>query len=79
MHRTQLLLEDWQYELLRQRAEREQKSLSRLVRELLDQALNSKKKKHSVRELAGIGSDPGFSVRDHDQVLYGDPRGERMK
>ncbi len=32
MHRTELLLEDWQYEALRGRAEREGRSLSALVR-----------------------------------------------
>ena len=32
MHRTQLILDDWQHEALRTRAEREGKSISALVR-----------------------------------------------
>lgn len=74
MHRTQLLLEDKQYELLKQRATEEGKSLSRLLREIIDQVLDGKKKRHSFRELAGIAKGPGgFSGRDHDKILYRHP------
>lgn len=75
MHRTQLLIEDWQYESLRARAEREGRSLSDLVREILDSVLTSpaQHRRHRLSDIEGIGEDSGAYGDDHDRHLYGDP------
>ena len=72
MHRTQLLLEDWQYEALRGRAEREGRSLSALVRDILGASLtaSSPAARKSLDAIAGIGEDTVAHGEDHDQYLY---------
>ena len=78
MHRTQILLEDWQYQALKAAAERQERSISSLVREAVAGMLRKKQRPAANRlaEIAGIGEDRDSSGRDHDRVLYG-PRGER--
>jgi hypothetical protein len=69
MHRTQLMLEDWQYDALRSRAERRAISISELVREILTAHLDAKEPS-GLYKIEGIGSD-GSSAREHDAFLYG--------
>ena len=74
-HRTQILLESWQYERLRARAEKEQCSLSALIRNLLDSALESpppspETRQNPLQQLQGIGEDKTGYGRDHDRLLY---------
>ena len=79
MHRTQILLEEWQYEMLKAKAESERKSMSEILREVVTTALGSRRRPASQRALAtvaGIVNEPGASGRDHDEVLYG-PRRKR--
>lgn len=78
MHRTQLLIEDWQYEALRTRAEREGCSLSALVREILRTSLapSAPKGTSGLSKIEGIGEDAAAYGRDHDQYLYGAGRDE---
>lgn len=75
MHRTQILLDDWQYAALKARAQLEGRSMSEVLRDLLSAQLGAT---HSVaRELAaieGIGNDRRASGRDHDRILYGKTR-----
>ncbi|MCG6870495.1 MAG: ribbon-helix-helix protein, CopG family [Gammaproteobacteria bacterium] len=73
MHRTQILLEEWQYETLRSRAEREGRSLSDLVRELLRVALEDSGSRTSSRldAMEGIGEDTASYGENHDRYLYG--------
>ena len=73
MHRTQLLLEEWQYEALRARAEREGRSLSALIREILHISLapSSPASRRGLEEIKGIGEDAGVYGKDHDRYLYG--------
>lgn len=78
MHRTQLLLENWQYEALKTRARREGKTLSQWVRDMLHSALarsttsSRVKKSKGIWAICGIVHDPqGPSSEDHDRVLYG--------
>jgi len=75
MHRTQILIEEWQYETLRSRAEREGRSLSALIRELLGMALAQAGSQAGARldALEGVGEDTGASGDDHDSHLYGSP------
>jgi hypothetical protein len=77
MHRAQILLEEWQFEMLKAKAQREGKSVSELVREILAEAFGARRPSASKRGLSGIAGivrDPGLSGRDHDEVLYGPRR-----
>lgn len=77
MHRTQLSLEEWQYEALLALSQREGRSLSNLVREILSQHLRRTRKSARAKllELEGIGANPEATGRDHDRILYGSDRG----
>ena len=72
MHRTQLLLEEWQYEALRGRAEREGRSLSALVREILHASLTMAEPVPGRRlgTIEGIGEDAASYGAEHDVHLY---------
>ena len=75
MKRTQILLENRQYDALRTRARREDKSLSEIIRQAVDQWLGYDKPAEGsskLSEICGIFSDPtGFSGADHDEIIYG--------
>ena len=72
MHRTQIILEDWQYQILRSRAEQEGRSISDLVREILRGALaQSPQRTNRLDEIEGVGEDPAAYGRAHDDFLYG--------
>lgn len=76
MHRTQLLLEEWQYEALRARAEREGRSLSALIREILRTSLapSAPTSPSRLGEIEGIGEDADSYGEDHDRHLYGETK-----
>ena len=74
MHRTQLLLEPWQYDALRARAERREISISELVREIVSQYLSGGDRPSGVYRLEGIAADTKSSAREHDAFLYGKKR-----
>ena len=78
MHRTQILLDDWQYERMKSLAERDGRSLSSLVRDAVSAFLGRDSTRPATRlaEIAGIGDDPDTCGRDHDDVLYR-PRRDR--
>lgn len=69
MHRTQLLLEPWQYEALRARAKRQGQSLAALVREILTDYLDERRGRSRLRLMEGIAEGSGEAF-DHDGVLY---------
>ena len=70
MHRTQLLLEEWQYEALRGRAERDSKSISALVREIFSAHLEQPG--HQKLDLMeGIAEGPPDLGKNHERYLYG--------
>lgn len=72
MHRTQIILEEWQYQALRARAEQENRSISDLVRDILRQTLAQPPRETSrLEEIEGVGEDPASYGRDHDRFLYG--------
>lgn len=76
MHRTQVILEDWQYQALRARSEQEGRSISHLVREALATTLAQPPERNSrLQEIEGIGEDPAAYGEDHDRLLYGDKSG----
>lgn len=72
MHRTQILIEEWQYERLRSRAEREGRSLSDLVREILGDALEPgvARAAGKLGQIEGIGEDSANYGEEHDRLLY---------
>lgn len=70
MHRTQLMLEEWQYEALKAAAERRRVSLSQLVRDILSRHLRPAPSATGLSRIDGIGADGTSSARDHDQLLY---------
>ncbi len=79
MHRTQILLEQWQYEALRARAEREGRSLSALIREFVGKALSptDTKPARSLDRLEGVGEDTAVYGKNHDRLLYGGEKNPR--
>lgn len=72
MHRTQILLDDWQYEMMKTLAERRGCSLSSLVRDAVRDFLEGRAGPSSTKlaEIAGAGDDPDCRGRDHDDLLY---------
>jgi predicted transcriptional regulator len=78
MHRTQILLDDRQYQRMKNLAEREGRSLSSLVRDAVTMFLERKTRRPATKlaEIAGIGDDPDCRGRDHDDFLYR-PRRDR--
>jgi len=78
MHRTQIMLDDWQYEQLKAAAERQGRSLSSLVRDAVTRLLKGSPRRAATKlaEIGGLGADAGARGRGHDEVLYG-PRRSR--
>ena len=76
MHRTQVLLEEQQYQALRGRARRDGKSMGQLVRELVEAGLGAPGRKPSrrrrLRDSRGMFRAPDLRGRDHDDHLYGE-------
>jgi len=73
MHRTQILLEQWQYDTLRSLAERRGTSLSALVRAILTEHLeeDARRAERRLSQIEGIAEGPADLGRDHDRYLYG--------
>jgi hypothetical protein len=73
MHRTQVLFEERQYRFLHSLAKREGKSLSALLREIVDKHINSQPQSTDpLSEILGMAEgEPAPIGRDHDKYLYG--------
>ena len=72
MQRTQILLDDWQYEALKARAQREGRSMSELLRRILDAHLGkSSARTLRLADIRAVGEDRTARGRDHDRFLYG--------
>ncbi len=76
MHRTQIHLEDSQYELLRAQARREGKSLAAVIRKILSEYLGGGQLRPSTDDfhaVIGIGEGDGSRVAEnYEDYLYGD-------
>jgi plasmid stability protein len=72
MHKTHVLLEDWQYEALQALAAQEQRSISALVREMLTSHLTASRQtvQQRLATMEGIGVDAHATGQDHDTFLY---------
>jgi hypothetical protein len=71
MHKTYIILEDWQYEALRSLAEREQRSIFALVRELL--AGHHESARRRLTTIEDLGADADATGQEHDTFLYRTP------
>ena len=74
MRQTNISLEEWQYRHVKELAEREGKSISQIIRELID-ALSELREgeieKDPIFEIIGMGRGEGSGVaREHDKTLY---------
>jgi hypothetical protein len=79
LHRTQVLLEKSQHEILSQIAKEESRSLSEIVREMIERELRYRQRRQmmlAAHELqADYNTDPeltAFTSLDSDDFLYGD-------
>ena len=74
-HRTQISLEEWQYDMLIEISGKTKKSLSSIIRDLLAEKFTKQaadKTGDPLFTLIGIGSGDGTPVaREHDRYLYG--------
>jgi hypothetical protein len=74
-HRTQISLEDWQYQILLEVSKRTKKSLSAIIRDLVSEKFSRqsvKIKGDPIWGIVGMGAGDGSSVaREHDKFLYG--------
>ncbi|MFO0965441.1 MAG: hypothetical protein U0793_07625 [Gemmataceae bacterium] len=71
LHRTQICLEDWQYQALKAQSEQSGRSLSDLLREILSKHLKRKSGRARLAQIEGFVSDADSSGADHDDILYG--------
>jgi predicted DNA-binding ribbon-helix-helix protein len=79
LHRTQILLEKGQHQILSLIAEEEKRSLSEIVREMIERELRYRRRRQmllAARELqADYNTDPNltqFSALDSDDFLFED-------
>ena len=74
MHRTQISLEEQQYENLIAESQRRRISLSALIRQLVTDHFASEPASHTnpLAQITGIGEGDGAAVgREHNRFLYG--------
>lgn len=84
LFRAQILLEKSQHETLTQIAQEESRSLSEIVREMIDRELRYRQRRQmmiAARELqADYNTDPElkeFNTLDGDDFLFGDDENEK--
>jgi predicted CopG family antitoxin len=74
MRQTNISLEEWQYQKLRELAEKEGKSISGLIRELIKEKFKLAEdeiENDPIFEIIGMGKGEGTDVaREHDKLLY---------
>lgn len=74
MHRTQVLLEPWQFELLRHRAAARGTSVAALIRDMVDRDLagpTHKERLAALRKIRGIYKGPPIPEAEQDDIIYG--------
>jgi len=74
-HRTQISLDDWQYQVLQDESRKTRKSLSALIREMITEKFTVRtgaNGRDPIFDIVGIGAGGhATTARDHDAVLYG--------
>ena len=73
MHRTQILLEEYQYRYLQFRVKQEGKSVSAFLGEILDKHMHAQPDNEDpLWDIVGMSEgDPEAIAREHDKYLYG--------
>lgn len=78
MTRAQILLEPWQYQFLGSLAQKENKSISQLVREWIEGKAKERlgrRSADSILDIDGLLSEaPATMAEHHDAYLYGHSR-----
>jgi hypothetical protein len=78
MHRTQIYLEENQYQMLRSQARREGRSLAAIIRGILQAHLGGRRNataQDPFRRVLGIGKGDGSRVAENcEEYLYGAKR-----
>lgn len=72
-HRTQISLDQWQYQVLLEASRKTRKSLSAMIRELITERFSVKAdaSRDSLNDIVGLGaSGHRTTARKHDEVLY---------
>jgi len=82
LHRTQISLTKRQYQYLRRLAAETGRSMSSIIRELVDEKIGTQVpqplEQDPFFEIIGMVAGDGTSVaREHDRYLYGNPQEER--
>ncbi len=74
MRQTNVNLEEWQYQRLKELAAKEKKSLSQLFRELVQERFELEEEeveRDPIFEISAMGRGEGGGVaREHDKILY---------
>jgi hypothetical protein len=74
-HRTQISLDDWQYQILLDESRKMNKSLSALIREMITEKFTARSGESGsdpLFDIVGIGASGQTAIaRNHDSVLYG--------
>ncbi len=73
MHRTQISLEDEQYELLMREAHRRSTSMSAIIRQIISNHFKTQVSgENALEEITGIAEGDGKPIgRDHNRYIYG--------
>lgn len=71
MRRTQISLEDWQYENLKTISQEKGKSLSAVIREMVTTCIEESSPPATLDSICALGEDPTGYGKDHDKLLYG--------
>lgn len=76
MHRTQIMLEQEDYEAIREEASRTGRSMGQVVRDYVKTGLRGKARREraaapGLKDIKGLFSDRECAGRNHDDVLYG--------
>lgn len=74
-HRTQVSIEDWQYQTLMDISRKTKKSMSNIIRDLISEKYSGKIRKAKsdpIFGIVGIGTgDRSPAAKEHDKFLYG--------
>ncbi len=71
LHRTQLLLEPWQHAQLKAVADEQGKSMSEVLREIVEEGLASRpRRKKGVMAIAGIFHAGPLTNEEMDAIIY---------
>ncbi len=80
LHRTQVLLEDWQYQYLRQLSSQTNRSVSSILREWVAESIQSRTQEPVSQDpffdiIGMVGGDGTPVGRHHDRYLYDNDKG----